>query len=101
MRLTPEERAVLCEAARCRFGAAAQVRLFGSRLDDSRRGGDIDLLIDTPLTDPAAIVDAHLGFLADVYSRLGERKVDVLIDYPGRQTDAPIYAIARAQGVLL
>ncbi len=101
MRLTDQERDVLRHAAQRWFGAAAQVRLFGSRLDDARRGGDIDLMIDTPLSDPAAIADAHLRFLADVYTRLGERKIDVLIDYPGRGVQAPIYAIARAQGVLL
>lgn len=101
MRLTDRERDILRQAAQRWFGAAAQVRLFGSRLDDTRRGGDIDLLIDTPQSDPAAIADAHLRFLADVYVGLGERKIDVLIDYPGRTIQAPIYAAAREQGVLL
>jgi predicted nucleotidyltransferase len=101
MRLTPEECEVLRDAARRQFGTAAKLFLFGSRLDDNRRGGDIDLLIETSLTDPEAIVSAHLGFLVDVYARLGERKIDVLIDYPGRQIKNPIYDIAREQGVLL
>ena len=101
MRLTEEERQALRDAAARWFGPAAQMRVFGSRLDDTRRGGDIDLLVETTLQDPATIVDAHLRFLAEVYTRLGERKVDVLIDYPGRCTDSPVYRVAREQGVAL
>lgn len=101
MRLTPHERQVIQQAANDCFGSQTVVRLFGSRTDDERRGGDIDLLIDTPLTDPALIAQAHLRFVAKLYTQLGEQKIDVLIDYPSRQVDLPIYQIAREQGVLL
>lgn len=101
MRLTPHERQVIQQAANDCFGSQTVVRLFGSRTDDTRRGGDIDLLVDTPLTDPALIAQAHLRFVAKLYTQLGEQKIDVLIDYPSRQVDLPIYQIAREQGVLL
>lgn len=101
MRLTPHERQVIQQAANDCFGSQTVVRLFGSRTDDTRRGGDIDLLIDTPLTDPALIAQAHLRFVAKLYTQLGEQKIDVLIDYPSRQVDLPIYQVAREQGVLL
>ena len=100
MRLTPHQRQVLTEAARDCFDAGVQVRLFGSRADDARRGGDIDLLIQTQLSDPAQISRAHTQFLARVYTALGEQKIDVLIDYPNRQSKAPIYEVAK-QGILL
>lgn len=101
MRLNPFERQVLKEAAQTCFDANAVVRLFGSRLDDSRKGGDIDLLIDTGLTDPSQIAKAHSRFLAKAYAALGEQKIDVLIDYPQHHQQLPVYLVAREQGVVL
>jgi len=71
------------------------------RVDDRQRGGDIDLLLETELRDPAQIVAAHSRFLADAYAQLGEQKIDLLIDYPGRTNRAPIFERARSQGQLL
>jgi len=42
MRLTPTQARVILSCVRQQFGADAQVKLFGSRLDDSLRGGDVD-----------------------------------------------------------
>jgi len=41
MRLTADEQAIIREAALKHFGV--RPRLFGSRLDDTAKGGDIDL----------------------------------------------------------
>jgi predicted nucleotidyltransferase len=100
MRLTPLQRQVFIQTARECFEPLAQVRLFGSRAVNSRKGGDIDLLIETQLQDPARIARAHTQFLSRVYLALGEQKIDVLIDYPGRQSQSPIYDLAK-QGLLL
>ncbi|QEP43559.1 hypothetical protein D5085_10775 [Ectothiorhodospiraceae bacterium BW-2] len=54
----------------------AVVRLFGSRLDDSKRGGDIDLLIETDISQPDELVKAKNRFLAQLYRELGEQKID-------------------------
>lgn len=101
MRLSDFERDTLKRAAVDCFGSGTQVRLFGSRTDDSRKGGDIDLLVEVPSSDPAAIASAHTRFLARVYSRLGEQKVDVLIDFPGRRFYPSIFETARRDGVVL
>lgn len=101
MRLSDFERTTLKQTAQACFGADAAVRLFGSRVDDSKRGGDIDLLIQTQLADPERVVKARTQFLVTVQSLLGEQKIDVLIDFPTRQSRAPIYAVAQAHGVLL
>lgn len=101
MRLTPFERDTLKAAAQDSFETGVVVRLFGSRVDDSRKGGDIDLLIETRLDDPERIARAHTQFLSRVYTRLGEQKIDVLIDYPQRTQRPPIFELARQQGVVL
>ena len=46
MRLTTSQIETIRQAARQNFGAGASVWLFGSRVDDARRGGDVDLYIE-------------------------------------------------------
>ena len=101
MRLSELEKETLRHAALACFGHGTRLRLFGSRADEHRKGGDIDLLIESPLTDPADIAKAHTRFLSQIYNRLGEQKVDVLIDYPGRISYPPIFQVALQEGILL
>lgn len=101
MRLSStEQQAIRTAAAEC-FGADATVLLFGSRARPDGRGGDIDLLVETHQPDPDLVSHAHTRFLALLYERLGEQKIDVLVDYPGRQFRPPVYAVARQEGVML
>jgi len=101
MRITERERRVLRDAALEAFGADSTVFLFGSRVDDARRGGDIDLLLETGKTGHAAIFESQLRFFAMVKLALGEQKIDVLVDYPDRESRPEILRIARAQGMQL
>ena len=48
MRLTPDQRQLIKQAAAELAGPTARVHLFGSRVDDQQRGGDIDLLVEIP-----------------------------------------------------
>ena len=101
MRLSEHEKESLKHAAQGCFGDGTRLRLFGSRADEHSKGRDIDLLIESPLTDPADIAKAHTRFLSQIYTRLGEQKVDVLIDYPGRLSHPPIFQVALQEGILL
>ncbi len=83
------------------FGEKAKVCLFGSRVDDSKRGGDIDLLIETEQVDVDALVRAEITFLTKLQTQLGEQKIDVLLDYSSRKSRPPIFAIAKQTGILL
>ncbi len=49
MRLTPAQITTILDTVRKVAGPDARVRLFGSRLDDHARGGDIGLRDGEPL----------------------------------------------------
>lgn len=99
MRLSPESIAVIVQTVKAQLGEEAQVRLFGSRLDDSAKGGDIDLHITVGKALPNWVWEGTQ--LAAKLERLLEgRKVDVrLID--ASQTAQAIDHIALKEGVLL
>jgi predicted nucleotidyltransferase len=99
MRLSEAERSIVRAAVENRFGPQARVILFGSRVDDHRRGGDIDLLVEVPyaIDDP---LNEAIGLEIDVMRGLGERRVDVLLVYPG-SGEQPIHRIARKTGLRL
>ena len=99
MRLGETQQKVIHDMAAEVFGPEARVYLFGSRIDDNRRGGDIDLLVelDTPLENRAA---AAARFAARLQRRLGDQRIDVLIHDPQTHPQA-IHRIARETGVRL
>ena len=47
MRLTATQTQTILDCMRQQFGADASVMLFGSRLDDTACGGDVDLLVES------------------------------------------------------
>ena len=55
------------------------IYLFGSRVDDSKKGGDIDLYISTPNTKE--LVSKKIDFLVKLKQKIGEQKIDVVLDY--------------------
>ena len=66
------------------LGPAATVRLFGSRVDDAARGGDIDLLLESnTLIEQPAGVAAPIGAL--LQRALGDQCIDVVIAAPNVQ----------------
>lgn len=82
MRLTEAEIAAIKAAARLAFGPDVIVRLFGSRLRDEVRGGDIDLHLEV---DEGQQDVAHAArFRWDVYDRLDERAMDLVFHVRGR-----------------
>ena len=58
------------------FGEGS-ISLFGSRVDDTQRGGDIDLYIQTP--KDLATLDHKIKFLVMLKEKIGEQKIDVIL----------------------
>jgi predicted nucleotidyltransferase len=103
MRLTPAQIDVLRRTAARRFGAGAGLWVFGSRVRDELRGGDVDLYIESPDADADRLITCRLRFLADLHDTPefeGER-IDVVVNSPLNRDQLPIHRIARAEGIRL
>ena len=74
MRLTEQERISICAAVK-QHDPNCHVYLYGSRIHDDARGGDIDLLI---LTDQPTL-HRKLEVLFSLEAMLGERRIDLLL----------------------
>lgn len=94
MRIAPEQIAKAVQIIRQRLGDVP-VWLFGSRVDDAAKGGDIDLYIELPQPVSVLAVARTRGDLVDVL----EQNVDLVVN-DGR-SERTIYVIARETGVRL
>jgi len=54
-----------------------QIYLFGSRVDDNLKGGDIDLYIQT--NNNSNILMKKMKFLSQLKQMIGDQKIDVII----------------------
>ena len=81
------------------FGPDVSVSVFGSRVDDAARGGDIDLLVesDRPIADRER---KALKLVARLQMRLGDQPIDVLVLDP-ETPRRPIHEEASRTGVRL
>jgi predicted nucleotidyltransferase len=99
MRVSPTEARLIRETAEAHFGPGTVVRLFGSRADDTRRGGDIDLHIVAG--DPYRVsLQNEIRFRVALEGAIGEQRVDILLRR-GSDTDLPIDHIAKETGLAL
>lgn len=94
MRLTPSEINVLKESL-AKLSNQAQLYLFGSRVDDHKKGGDIDLLVVSNELTKKDIRRLRLDF----FSHFGEQKLDIVLD-DGSFSD-PFHQIIKQKAVLL
>lgn len=99
MRITEAQRQSIKFAVTGVIGDESRVWLFGSRVDDAKRGGDIDLLIETD-----KVVSSRISALCRIEGalavRLGNRRIDVLLK-DAQTAEAPIFHAARTTGILL
>lgn len=98
MRLTAREIGEIRQGAVDIFGADAVVRLFGSRLDDRKRGGDIDLLVECAAD--RAHEENRFQFWDRLQERLGEQRIDIVVQGRGAP-EHPFTSGARSTGVAL
>lgn len=98
MRLRPEQTRLILDGVRRQYGADARVLVFGSRLDDAARGGDVDLLVETTqpptlrqrahatlaleqaLGLPVDIVAVQRGTPGSAFARIARAKAQPLVE---------------------
>ncbi len=96
MRLSAQYREVIKNASREVFGESSQIFLFGSRVDDTKLGGDIDLYIKT--SDKTDLYNKRRKFMVKLMRSLGEQKIDVVFD---EDANRPIEQEAMKWGIPL
>jgi predicted nucleotidyltransferase len=99
MRLTPAQIDTIKSTAQAVLGEGAQVTLFGSRVHDELKGGDVDLMVEVneAIADPAVLAARMSSQVSR--SMLG-RRVDVVLKAPNLM-EQPIHRIAKQEGIRL
>lgn len=93
MRLTSYQRNEIISAVHA-IDADATIYLFGSRVNDDARGGDIDLLIHSQCMN----AEDRRNLRMRLCDQLGEQKFDIVLT---RDFSEPFARIARDEGVAL
>ncbi len=75
----------------------ADIWLFGSRADDARRGGDVDLYVEARRH---VSLRERLRLMSRIQKSMGLRRVDVIIRDP-ESRERPIFRTARDTGIRL
>ena len=97
MRLSNFEIKTIKKCIEEHFGKKSKIYLFCSRVDDTKKGGDIDLLI---LTNKEISHRDKIKFLVKVEDYGVERKVDLIIKTPNTK-EKNIIKTAIETGVLI
>jgi predicted nucleotidyltransferase len=99
MRLTHDQIQAIKQTAHDILGDDSRVILFGSRTDDTKKGGDIDLLFEINHT-----LDSRAATTGELYvsliRKLGDRRIDILLK-DASTPEAPVLEIARQNGIQL
>lgn len=75
----------------------AKIMLFGSRVDDNKRGGDIDIFVETKQN---ITLKEQITMLAQIEWLGVERKVDLIIKTPNSK-EQQIFNTIKKEGILL
>lgn len=73
--------------------------IFGSRADLNRKGGDIDIYIETSIQSSIQAVEKKIKFLCALQQEIGDQKIDVVLNVKSLKYHLPIYQVAKSEGV--
>jgi predicted nucleotidyltransferase len=97
MRLSQENITLIKNSVKEIFDENSKVFLFGSRTDDQKKGGDIDLYIETQIKND--LLQKKLKLINTLHKILGEQKIDIVIN--NFTSNKYIYEVAKHEGIQL
>jgi predicted nucleotidyltransferase len=94
MRISPDQTQIICQQIHQYLGATATIWLFGSRVIDHKKGGDVDLYVEA---DPHPILN-EIRCKIELEENL-DMPVDLIVRAP--LDGSPIARMAKTQGLRL
>jgi len=102
MRLTEKQRVSIIEVFIEAFNPLkAELWLFGSRVDNTKLGGDIDLLIKCYELDYQELLDLKDKYEFFLQKKIGQRRIDIVLEFSEDCQRRPIVINAKKSGILL
>lgn len=101
IRLSVRYRVIIEALFRKHFLKRDSLWIFGSRTDMTRRGGDIDLYIETYISDIGKAMDKKSSFWWGLQKELDEQRIDVVLNIIPVERESPllIYQVAKTEGI--
>lgn len=96
MRLSAKEQKIFIECIKSE-DPDAEIYLHGSRVDDSLKGGDIDILIISNQID----FSKKISILSQIKGKLGEQKIDLVIGTKSALESDPFIKVIKKKAVRL
>ena len=93
MRITEHEKIAIIEAVKTIDGDA-KIWLFGSRADDSKKGGDIDIGV---LSLKINVME-EIKIKQKIYDEIGEQRIDLVVSKDGGEA---FFKYAVTKGIVL
>ena len=95
MRINENQKKAIIEAVK-NIDNEARIWLFGSRADDSKKGGDIDIAVFSDIINKNSMLVIKVRrFICD---KIGEQKIDIITTSNGTEA---IFRLAMAEGIEL
>ena len=99
MRLNVAQIEIIKKSIRQFFGIDTHVYLFGSRVYDDKKGGDIDLLLIPNKSSNLRYYKEKIKLLAALKINLGDQKIDIIVKQNADERN--IVKKALAEGIQL
>lgn len=102
MRLDKKTIEIIKNLALYYFGYTSKIYIFGSRVNDADKGGDIDIYIETDLNvDSSELFKLESKYWAGLQKALGERKIDIIVNALKLNKNNYIYEVAKKTGIMI